>query len=91
MSDIPESEFAKFKGLDHVTINTVGYRHHHSHFSLDEALEVAARIGARHTWLTHLSHSFPPHEEFCKELRSLCRERNITSIVLPAYDGLVLE
>lgn len=91
MSAIPEKEYEKLKNLDHVTINTVSYRHHHSHFSLDEALEVAARIGAGHTWLTHLSHSFPPHEEFSKELKSLCKERRIPSVVLPAYDGLILE
>ena len=91
MSSIPDSEFEKLKGLDHVTLNTVGYNRHHSHFSLDEALQIADRIGAGHTWLTHLSHTFPRHEEFCNELDRMCRERNIRSIVRPAYDGLTLE
>lgn len=91
MSSIPESEFSKLEGLDHVTLNTVGYKKHHSHFSLDEALEIAGRIGAGHTWLTHLSHTFPRHEEFCADLDDLCRTRNIKSIVRPAWDGLVIE
>lgn len=91
MSSIPEQEFEKLKGLDHVTLNTVGYRPHHSHFSLDEALTLADKIGAKHTWLTHLSHNFPCYETFCEDLKKLCQERGIRSEVLPAYDGLVLE
>ena len=91
MSPLPESEFAKLKGLKHVTLNTVGYKPHHSHFSLDEALELADRIGAEHTWLTHLSHTFPRHEDFVKDLENLCKARNIHSDVKPAYDGLVIE
>ena len=74
-----------------MTLNTVGYKKHHSHFSLDETLEIAGRIGAEHTWLTHLSHTFPRHDRFCKDLEVLCRERHIRSIVRPAYDGLVIE
>ena len=91
MSAIPEPEFAKLQGLKHVTLNTVGYKKHHSHFSLDEALELAGKIGARHTWLTHLSHTFPVHETFSGDLRRLCAERGIASEVLPAYDGLTIE
>ena len=91
MSALPEEEFKKLQGLKHLTLNTVGYKKHHSHFSLDEALELARRIGAEHTWLTHLSHTFPPHAAFSEDLRALCAERGITSDVRPAYDGLVLE
>ena len=88
MSSIPESEFAKLQGLEHLTLNTVGYHPHHSHFSLDQVMELAGRIGARHTWLTHLSHAFPRHEQFCEELRVMARERGILSSVQPAFDGL---
>ena len=91
MSSIPEAEFEKLKGLKHLTLNTVGYKKHHSHFSLDETLELAGRIAARHTWLTHLSHTFPRHEEFEQLLDRLCAERGIQSVVRPAYDGLVIE
>lgn len=82
MSLLPESEYSKLRGLKHLTLNTVGYNKHHSHFSLDEALEIAAKVGAEHTWLTHLSHSFPCHEEFSRQL---------PQGVEPAYDGLVIE
>ena len=90
MSSLPESEMGKLQGLEHLSLNTVSYHPHHSHFSLDQALELAGRIGARHTWLTHLSHTFPTHEAFCAQLRELCRERGIASDVQAAYDGLCI-
>ena len=91
MSAIPDEEFDKLKGLKHVTLNTVSYKPHHSHFSLEEAVRTAGRIGAEHTWLTHLSHTFPQHASFCAELRDLCRELKVDADVQPAYDGLVIE
>jgi phosphoribosyl 1,2-cyclic phosphate phosphodiesterase len=91
MSFIPESEFAKLQGLKHLTLNTVTYEKHHSHFSLDEALAMADRIGAENTWLTHLSHNFPCHEQFTREVEELCRQRGVRSIVRPACDGLTIE
>ena len=82
MSRLPESELAKLQGLKHLTLNTVGYHPHHSHFSLDEAVALAGRIGAEHTWLTHLSHAFPRHADFCRAL---------PPSIQPAYDGLVID
>lgn len=82
MNLIPEEEFSKLHGLEHLTLNTVGYKTHHSHFSLDQAIELSRRIGAKKTWLTHLSHAFPPHAEFCSGL---------PDGILPAYDGLTIQ
>jgi len=90
MSRLPESELPKLEGLEHLTLNTVGYYPHHSHFSLDQALELAGRIGARHTWLTHLSHAFPRHQAFEEELRERCKALGMATEVLPAYDGLTI-
>ena len=81
MSSIPEEEFSKLKGLKHLTLNTVSYHPHHSHFSLSEAVALGQRIGAEHTWLTHLSHTFPSHTQFDSEL---------PEGISPAYDGLVI-
>ena len=81
MSRLPESELPKLEGLEHLTLNTVGYHPHHSHFSLEEAIGLARRIGAKHTWLTHLSHAFPTYSRFCEELPDDIR---------PAYDGLTI-
>ena len=79
MNHIPEKEFEKLKGLDHFIINCVRRGRHISHFSLEGALEVAERVGAKHTWLTHLSHQIPRYEDLMRELPEGVR---------PAYDGL---
>ena len=82
MNHIPEEEFAKLEGLEHFVINCVKRGHHISHFSLEEAVAVARKVGARHSWLTHLSHQLPLHEELMKEL---------PDDIKPAYDGLKIE
>ena len=82
MNNIPEEEFCKLHGLDHFIINCVRYDKHISHYSLEEAIEVAQKVGAKHSWLTHLSHQLPTYNELAAEL---------PEGILPAYDGLVLE
>ena len=82
MNHIPEEEFEKLKGLEHFVINCVRRGHHISHFALEGALKVAEKVGARHTWLTHLSHQLPRHVDLTEEL---------PEGVLPAYDGLVIK
>ena len=82
MNYIPEEEFEKLHGLDHFVINCVKHGKHISHYSLEEAVAVAQRVGAKHSWLTHLSHQLPRHEELASQL---------PEGILPAYDGLVIE
>ena len=79
MNHIAEEEFEKLQGLKHFIINCVRRGRHISHFSLEGALEVAQKVGADHTWLTHLSHQLPKYEELLKEL---------PEGIEPAYDGL---
>ena len=82
MNHIPEEELTKLQGLEHFIINCVRRGSHISHYSLEGALEVAGKVKARHTWLTHLSHQLPAHAELCSEL---------PEGILPAYDGLIIE
>jgi phosphoribosyl 1,2-cyclic phosphate phosphodiesterase len=82
MNHIPEDEYSKLQGLDHFIINCVRRGRHISHYSLEQAMEVAEKVGAKHSWLTHLSHQLPCHEELTKEL---------PEGILPAFDGLVIE
>ena len=79
---IPEGEFEKLKGLEIFVINTVKRGRHISHFSLEEAVEVARRVGAKRTFLTHLSHQLPCYAELSAEL---------PDGIEPAYDGLTAE
>ena len=82
MNHIPEEEFSKLEGLDHFIINTVRYGKHISHFSLEEAVAIAQKVGAKHSWLTHLSHQLPCYIDLASEL---------PEGISPAYDGLVIQ
>lgn len=90
MNHIAEEEFEKLQGLDHFIINCVRRGRHISHFSLEGALEVSRRVGAKHTWITHLSHQLPRYAELEAELQAISHSE-LPSSVLPAYDGLVIE
>lgn len=81
MNLIEDEEFEKLKGLDAVTINCVKVGYHHSHFSLQECLDFFERVGAKTSYITHLSHLLPCHEEF---------DRMLPENVHPAYDGLTI-
>lgn len=82
MNYIPKEEFEKLQGLDTFVINTVRVGKHISHFSLEEAIAVCQKVGAKRSFLTHLSHQLPPHQELLKML---------PDGITPAYDGLTLE
>ena len=79
---IDESEMEKLRGVELLILNTIRFTPHISHFSVPEAIALSRRIGARATYLTHLSHQLPPHAELLHEL---------PAHVQPAYDGLKLE
>ena len=81
MNHLSEKELSKLEGLEHFIINCVRRGRHISHFSLEGALAIAERVGAKHTWITHLSHQLPKYSELLEEL---------PAGVEPAYDGLVL-
>ena len=81
MNQVEESEFDKLKGLDAVTVNCVKRGPHFSHFSLNEALEFFERVGAKESYITHISHLLPAYAEFEKEL---------PPHVHLAYDGLTI-
>ena len=79
---ITEAEKSKIKGSDILVINALQKEKHISHFTLEEALELAAEIGAKKTYLTHISHRLGAHDEVSEQL---------PAGVFLAYDGLELE
>lgn len=79
---ITDEEKLKIKGSDILVINALQKEKHISHFTLDEALELAAEIGAKKTYLTHISHRLGTHAEVSKQL---------PEGVFLAYDGLELD
>jgi phosphoribosyl 1,2-cyclic phosphate phosphodiesterase len=80
VSAIPEASFALLEGLEHVVLSALRHKPHPSHATLEQALGWARRIGARHTWLTHIAHELG-HEE---------TSRMLPDDVRLAYDGLTI-
>jgi len=79
---IEASEKLKLKGTEILVLNALQRESHISHLTLDEALELAAEVGAKETYLTHISHRLGRHEDIQKIL---------PPGVFLAYDGLNLE
>lgn len=54
---IPESSFALLEGLDVLVLDALRHHGHPTHFSLEESIGTARRIGARRTYFTHIAHN----------------------------------
>lgn len=80
-SGIPDASWERLQGLEVAVIGALRERPHPTHFSLDQALEAARRIGARQTYFTHMCHDLP-HAATCERLPA-----NATL----AYDGLTVQ
>lgn len=81
VSFIPESSFALLADLDVLVLDALQHKRHVTHFSVEQAVEAARRIGAKQTFFTHIAHSLS-HE--------------LTNRALPdgmelAYDGQVVK
>lgn len=79
---IPDSTIELLRGVDTLALD--GLRPsppHPTHFTIDEAVAAASRIGARITYLIHLTHEID---------HAVC-ERTLPSNVKLAYDGMRLE
>jgi phosphoribosyl 1,2-cyclic phosphate phosphodiesterase len=79
---ISEVEKAKVRGCKVLVLNALRQDKHISHFSLEEALEVAKDLGAETTYFTHISHQLGLHAEV---------SRSLPEGIRLSYDGLVLE
>lgn len=77
--------------LEHLVIDGLRVEEHSTHFNFLQALEAADKIGAKHVWLTHLTHAHS-HKEIIDYIEeNLYKFPNLSTVaetVLPAYDGL---
>jgi phosphoribosyl 1,2-cyclic phosphate phosphodiesterase len=80
-SAIPTDGWTLLEGIDVLVLDALRERTHPTHFSLDEAIAAAQRIGARQTFFTHMCHDLP-HAPTCARL---------PEGMSLAYDGLVLD
>jgi phosphoribosyl 1,2-cyclic phosphate phosphodiesterase len=81
VSRIPDESYGLLQNLDVLVLGALRNRPHPTHFTLQKAMEEACRIGARKTYLVHMSHELS-HREMLKRL---------PDHIQPAYDGLQLE
>ena len=70
---VPDASVERLKGVDVLLLDALRFRPHATHFSVDQAIELSRRVGARRTFLTHLNHEvdydapqvpLPPGVEF---------------------------
>ncbi len=65
-SGIPEPSMARLRQLELLVIDGLRFRSHPTHFSIDQAIAVAARLGARRTVLTHICHEVEHRRDSAK-------------------------
>lgn len=80
VNHIPDESWSRLEGLDVLILDALRPEPHPTHFSIEEAVEVAQKVGAKQTYFTHIA---------CK------LEHERTNAWLPegmelAYDGLEL-
>jgi phosphoribosyl 1,2-cyclic phosphate phosphodiesterase len=79
VNSISDQELEKVYGSKVLVLGALQRQKHISHFTLDEAIEVAQKVNADMTYFTHISHKMGLHSEVEKEL-----PQNIRL----AFDGL---
>jgi phosphoribosyl 1,2-cyclic phosphate phosphodiesterase len=76
---INSEEIEKLVGVKVLVINALREEPHHSHFSLQDALDFVTLVQPERTYLTHISHLMGFHEEV---------QKNLPENVFLAYDNL---
>lgn len=80
-SEIPDESWPLLGDLDVLVLDALRKRPHPTHFTVEQAIEAATRIGAKRTYFTHIAHALG---------------HSATNLELPAgmelaFDGLVLD
>lgn len=77
---VPAEVVRHLRGVEVLVVNALFERPHATHLSIPEAIEVARSVGARRTYLTHLTHRHS-HADL---------EARLPPDVRPAFDGLTV-
>lgn len=80
-SRLPDESKVRLTGLEVLVLNALRRRPHETHLNLDEAVALAAEIGAKRTFFTHMCHDLD-HDATNKSLPANCAL---------AYDGLQID
>lgn len=79
---IDEASTEQLRNLDVLVLTALRIQPHIAHLTLDEAIELAQRIGAKKTFFTHFSHDLGLHADV---------ESNLPENFFLSYDNLEIE
>lgn len=83
MKTISEEEYGYLQGVDTLVVNALRWeKPHHSHQLVKDAIAFSRRIGAKRTYLIHLTHDIGLHDE---------AQKRLPKDFYFAYDGLEIE
>lgn len=80
VSGIPPETWPRLMGLRTLVLDMLRPRQHPTHFTVDQAIEAAERIGAERTWFLHMSH----------EIRHAAVDPTLPPGMRLAWDGIRL-
>jgi phosphoribosyl 1,2-cyclic phosphate phosphodiesterase len=79
--ELPDEAVKAFRGVSVLVLNALFRTPHPTHLSVSEAVAAAKKVGARQTWLIHLTHR-TSHAEL---------EAELPPGISPAFDGLTVQ
>ena len=80
VSSIPPETWPALRGLKTLFLDALRYRHHPTHFTVDQAIDAAGRIAAERTYLVHMTHDIL-HRDL---------ESKLPDSIRLSYDGMQL-
>ena len=80
VSMIPDETWSQLAGVETLVLDMLRPTSHPTHFSVDEALDAARRIGASSTWFVHMTH----------DIGHAAWDATLPAGMALAFDGLVL-
>jgi phosphoribosyl 1,2-cyclic phosphate phosphodiesterase len=69
---IEEQEKEKIMGSEVLVLNALRHKKHLSHFTLQEAIDLAQELNIPKTYFTHISHQLGLHDEVSENLPNIC-------------------
>lgn len=80
VSGIPPESWKLLRNVRTLVLDALRKRHHPTHFTLDQSINVADQVGADQTWFVHMAH----------DLSHQATNAELPEGMALAYDGLVL-
>jgi phosphoribosyl 1,2-cyclic phosphate phosphodiesterase len=81
VSSIPTDSWRYLEGVNTLVLDALRHRHHPTHLTVEQAVNIAERVGAGQSWFVHMTHDLSHAET----------DAGLPEGMHLAYDGLVLE